>query len=705
MLAYYTKNGGADEVGDATLGIDALPKVTGGKRDLSDVTPPFVQFRWGMGVYLGENMDDRRITVPGVGDCLLLWEPGDPSPFQAANTYAFSIAAPSETSRITAFLEKKAAGTLEPANVNFKIDTTSKRVSLLVKDTDFREDFYNWYPFWTAPPEAPINLLYGPDRDALEGLLGLELVVQALQPVEGYVLGSEVVPGSVRVTVNGVEERRFTFDKSTGRLTFQVEIASTDRIEVRWRTADIGSAGGDVLLTWRDDIQLTESLGFWAAAGLRWNVGSGFTAGEPYSRSGAVVAAAGLEGSVGEFDWSVNAAGSFANPDTTGVVRLHGMEGHSLEVDLSEERAWPAAPPDADDDPELPDDDDGPLEGLHADNRGRLLYRDYWKHIGLGGFELQNRDWTAPLVEYDDGGRSGPYNVRGSSAGTSDGRSLVIEYDLPNGGDWVGTQLPVAAGSLPDLSTAKSITVRYQRLGLEGDVQLYMEVGAIGEDIDDDGAPDAEDSATSSGFPFNYDPSNLVKKLWVGAGPGMMGNRVKDSEDRDGSGTLTAEERLRIVQKTDSTDLRFTGAITDPDWSTYVFELGDADRAKLQQARSIRIVLIGLAPATSGRILIDRISIAGSAYWAESSNDTATVREVSEHLLGSDDPGEGNRLGDVEPEAMELFHTAGETQEVLAIALGCHGDRCHGDRVHDQTDRWHLVRYRGRVPQGNGQCP
>ena len=53
-----------------------------------------------------------------------------------------------------------------------------------------------------------------------------------------------------------------------------------------------------MLLTWRDEMPLAENIGLWVAAGLRWNVGTGFTAGEPYAIR-AVVAAAGIEGSVG----------------------------------------------------------------------------------------------------------------------------------------------------------------------------------------------------------------------------------------------------------------------------------------------------------------------------------------------------------------------------------------------------------------------
>jgi hypothetical protein len=650
VLAFYRK--GAFAVGDpdASMGVGALPDQTLGRRDLDK---PRIKFDWNLAGYLGENMVDRRIRVPDVigDDYLLLWEPGDLSPFQAANAYAFTFAPPADPARLRAFLEPKVAGAAPPQPILFLADPDLKVVNLLV-DRGFRSQGRNWYPFWKSPADDPVNLLYGPGRDSLDGLLDLELVVQSLQKVDGYVLGSDVVASSVRVTMNGLEERRFVFDGATGRITFQVEIAPSDRVEVRWRTADAAAAGGDLLLTWRDDVRLAQNLGLWVAAGLRWNVGSGLTAGEPYARSGALVAAAGLngtlEGTAGRLAWSVEAAGSFANPDTTGVVRLHGMEGDSLAVDLSEELAWPAAPP------EPP----GPLSAFDADSRGRLRYQDFRSYDAFGGVVLHDIDWPGAVPrEYETGGRPGPYEVLGSSAGSSTGKSLVLEYgtDIPLAiGEWVGTQLPLVAGSLADLSTAKSVTIRMKGVDLAGSAQVWIEIGAIGEDLDGDGVLDAEPSSTSTGFSFD-DTGNVVV-LKIGAGPRLEGNRIRDSEDRDGNGALTPENTARIVT--------LGPAAVSGSWAVFSFPLGDADRAKLEQARAIRIIVESTAAGTAGRVLIDQVAVAGSPYWVESSSGSVTVQEIAESLSAGD-PGPGNRLGDVEPEAMNLFHPDGGTQEVL----------------------------------------
>jgi hypothetical protein len=645
VLVFYHKGGLAVGTDDAGLGVDALPGETGGLRDLTALK---VRFYFDMPDYLGEDMNLRAVDVPGVGVCLLLWEPGDLTPFQAANAYAFTFAPPADPARLRAFLEPKVTGAEPPQPILFLADRDLKVVSLLV-DRDFRSQGRNWYPFWESPADDPVNLLYGPKRDSLAGLLDLELVVQSLQKVDGYVLGSDVVPSSVRVTVNGLEERRFEFDGATGRITFQVEIAPSDRTEVRWRTAD-AAAGGDLLLTWRDDVRLAEDLGLWVAAGLRWNVGSGLTAGEPYARSGALVAAAGLEGTLegaaGRLSWSVEAAGSFMNPDTTGVVRLHGMEGDSLAVDLSEELAWPSSPP-------------ADVTGWDYDvvptrlNRGKLLYRDYRSYDAFGGAVLHDIDWPdAVLTDYANGGRPGPYEVFGSSAGSTAGKSLVLEYDL-SAGEWVGTQVPVVAGNLADLSTAKSLSVRMRSTDPLGSF-VHVEVGAIGEDLDDDDVLDAEPSTTSTGFAFD-DTGNGVA-LKVGAGPRLEGNGQQDTEDRDGNGMLTPEDSRRVATWNEVT----VGSA----WQVFTFPLDDADRAKLEQARAIRITVESVGGA-AGRLLIDQVSVAGAAFWVDLPG-TATVREVAEPD-SADDPGPGNRLVDVQADAMRLFHPAGEAQEVLEI--------------------------------------
>ena len=644
VLVFYRK--GALKVGDPGMGVDGLPGQNGTRRDL---TAPDVTFLWDIGLtYLGSPVDLRKINLPTTGDCLLLWEPGDNSPFEACNTYGFSGTPPADVSRISFQLVEKSQGASPPTGLLYQVDVAARRFSVLVdRDLTGSHRFENFYPF----PD-PTGLLYGPRRDSLSGELGYEIAAQFLTPVDTYLLEADIVPGSVQVTVNGITETRFEVDAASGALTFHVEIQPTDRIEVRWRKASSGLSGGDLLFMARSRLPLSQAVALDLSAGLRWNADPWSFSPQPYARSGTLIAAAGLDGKGKNMTWSVHAGAAYTNPDTTGILRLFGMEGHSIGIDLSEEGAYPASPPYAE------------IAGLTQAKRGRLFYRDYRLYGALGSVSLQPIDWLAapPALPYSDGYRMGPYNVLGSSAGNGIGRSLVMDFDL-SAGEWVGAQLRTAGGSDVDLSDARAITIRLktQDVAPASDFQVHLQVGSLGEDLDGDSALDAEASSTAAGFTFHVSPTVRLK---VGAGPRLTGNGFLDSEDRNANEILDTEELSRVVT-VDPAELQFAG---DEPWRTVTHVLTDAERSRLLSARGVRLVISTTAPASSGRVLVDSLSIEKSPFWIETSPpgspDSLAVREVSERL-SLHDPGPGARFEDLYPGTMNQFHPGAERQEVL----------------------------------------
>jgi hypothetical protein len=655
VLAFYRK--GALQVGDPGMGVDGLPGQTGARRDLS---APEVTFEWGIGLtYLGSLVELRRINLPGIGDCLLLWEPGDASPFEICNTYQLAGTPPADVSRVSFDLVEKIVGAAPAQGILYEVDTAARQFSVLV-DRETRASFGNFYPF----PD-PTGLLYGPERNSLTGKLGYEIAAQFLTPVDAYLLEADIVPGSVQVTVNGVAETRFEVEPSSGALTFHVEIAPTDRIEVRWRKGGLGLSGGDLLFTARSSIPLSQAVALDLAAGLRWNVDPWSFSPQPYARSGTLIASAGLkgemQGAAGRgLTWSAQVGAAYTNPDTTGVLRLFGMEGHSMGVDLSEEAAYPASPPDPSTPPEP-----SVLVGLTKSNRGMLLYRDYRSYGALGSASLQSIDWLeAPAaLAYANGSRSGPYNVLGSSAGKTVGRSLVMDFDLLTG-EWAGAQMPIAGGGDVDLSDARSLTIRMKArdVAVSSDFQLHVQIGSVGEDLDDDSTLDEEVSATEDGFFFDLDPPS-GDRLKVGASPRLESNGIRDSEDRNANGILDAESPPRVVTIT-LPSLHLTG---DRDWMTAAYSFTDADRSRLLAARSVRLVITALS-GSIGRVLVDSVSIEKSPFWIETPALTGSVaaREVSEPL-SLHDPGPGARLEDMYPGTTDRFHPGAERQEVLEI--------------------------------------
>ncbi len=217
------------------------------------------------------------------------------------------------------------------------------------RDEDLRGNLRNLYPFLDEDLATtvfdPDNLLYGPNADPSPGYLQHDLRVSLLTPVSSFGLGADVVPGSVQVLRNGVAENRYEFDAAVGVVSFLTEIAPDDRLIISFRRKQSLAGNGDLLFVWGNTIPLGDAHTLQVASGLRWNVVPGTYTEEAYKRTGSALVSAGLQGEVGPLRYEVSAAAGFTNPDTTGRMRLLGMEGQGREISLSESTAWPAAPP------------------------------------------------------------------------------------------------------------------------------------------------------------------------------------------------------------------------------------------------------------------------------------------------------------------------------------------------------------------------
>ena len=138
-------------------------------------------------------MTHRKVTLAGVpAACLLLWEPGDNSPFELDSAYAFSANPPTDVSKITIKLHSINGAAVPSTSFIFQPDPPNKRFLVLQNQT-MRATFYNFYPF-----NYPTGLIYGPNRDSLSGGLGYDLSVQMLTPVNDLVLEANIEPGRSR---------------------------------------------------------------------------------------------------------------------------------------------------------------------------------------------------------------------------------------------------------------------------------------------------------------------------------------------------------------------------------------------------------------------------------------------------------------------------------------------------------------------------
>ena len=626
VLVYYRV--GFDEVGDPGLGIDALPRDAIGKIDPSPPPPPYVAFDWSLAGYLGQNMNDRRVTV-GTKDCLRLWKPGEFSPFEILGAYPTPGTVPAEASRMRVqVLAKGDPDTAVSSGVRFRLTPGTDYLTAYRSD-DLRGDLRNLVPFLDDGNLGledlfdPDNLLYGPSADPSPGYLRHELRVSLLTPVTVYGLGADVVPGSVQVLRNGVAENRFELDAGLGVVSFLTEIAPDDRLVITFRRRQSLAGNGDLLFVWGNTIPLGDAHTLQVATGLRWNAVPGGYTEEAYTRTGSALVSAGLQGEAGPLRYEVSAAAGFTNPDTTGRMRLLGMEGQGREIPLSESTAWPAAPP--------VNPNVAPFVRAPS-NRGLLYYKD---------------------LPYETGSKPGPYVAS---------ENLVLDFDLGSG-EWVGTQVPVSPGQgLADLSGLESVSMRYRATGasLTDSFQAYLQIGEIGEDLDADGVLDEEASASSAGFLFN-DNSAGGGILRVGSNADNQGNGRRDSEDVDGNGTLDPEDSGINPYLLVPLD---TGNITaaDTGWLAVSHPFDATERSRLSRVRSLRLLVVQTAGTPTGaRFEVERISLEGSLFHG---TGVTSVREIEEWASEDPPPAE---LEEAFPEVADTFHPYREVQKVLEV--------------------------------------
>ncbi len=664
VLVFYEKSG--TEVGDdpGYSVADAFPAQLSGKIDLNPISDP-EDFDWSLN-YLGQLLSDRRVTLtPSTRSYpyLRLYQPGEFSPFEILSRYSLDGTVPEDLSRLRVSVVRK--GNLSAAistEVGFRFAPGDDYIRGYYKpDPGLRDDFRNLYPFLDDTEASPIfdpeNLLYGPLADPKPGYVDYEILVSELTPVSGYRIGSDVVPGSVQILRNGITETRFDVDYQQGVITFLTEIAPDDRLVVSFRRKSSLANNGDILFAWGNTLSFSEALNLQLATGVRWNFLPGSYTDEAYSRTGSVVLSAGIDGTIGPLSYRASIGGAYTNPDTTGVMRLLGMESTGLEVYLSENTAYPAAPP-ADDSP-FPT----ALFGVLETNRGKLYYKDYRLYGFAGTSSLQDFSWSLPAEQdfpYETGSKPGPYLVAEGNPNLETSRSLVLDFDL-DPGEWVGIQLPVMPDvGLSDLSHLEGIALSYRARDISGSFDLYLQLGEISEDLDP-GEPsvdylDEELSENAAGFIFN-DIANLAD-LRVGSGPKNTGNGQLDSEDIDGNGFLDIAEGDIVTIPLNAP----TGS-----WQEFVDSFDATQKSQLRRVRSLRLIVVETSgAAASAKLLIDRISLTGTRFWVDDSSFSGTVgaREIEEWQSSVAPPLE---LEEQYSTVEEVFHPFGETQKVIEI--------------------------------------
>ncbi len=638
VLVYYTKNGLA--LGDPSLGKAFLPAVTGGHID-PESQP--TDFSWDA-VFMGNPMTDRKVIIEG-SEALMVYEPGSFSPFEVMNAYAPSFSIPKEDYSSIMYLVKKGSDTEKTGqSYYFTMDSENQRI-VVYKDSSEIRSVKNRYPFGSPYPS-----IY--EGGEIKELLQEEIYAAVLKETSLYTLPAKVVPGSVRITRNGMDETRYVVDYDTGIITFHTYIYPQDELEISYSTSESATAGGDVLFATGHSLVLADGLRLDVAAGLRWSLRQGGYSETPKEHPGAAVASAGLHYENDSIKALFDVGVSYATPDSTGRLRLFGMEATGITVPMSGENVFPSSIPFS------------PIDGISLTraNRGKLLFRDYRLYQAFGQSVLMPYTWTAfpaeQAVPYEAGRKPGPYTaLSDDQSGATE--ILVMEYSMTEEQKWIGAQVPVVGGSAPDLSGMTSLSFLVRMPESNGTVKVFVQVGAVSEDLDGDGVLDAETAASDTGYSFD-DPANGVQ-LYVGGGPKEKGNSILDSEDKDVNGLLDTDVDYLLVTK------ELTG-LSDA-WARAEIVLTDAERRRLSLCRAVRIIVLNEDGTTkSGKILVSPIRFQGAGFTSKiDSPGTIRIRELSEAETSSPLPS-AEQLDKVFPEVASVYHPNGEAQRILEVS-------------------------------------
>lgn len=196
------------------------------------------------------------------------------------------------------------------------------------------------------------------------------------------------------------------------------------------------------------------------------------------------------------------------------------------------------------------------------------------------------------------------------------GNVLVLDGEWEADNAWVGAQIPLretdTAGR--DISSYRALNLAWRWEGeIPSDVELSIEIGTLGEDLDGDGTLDAESSPYGGGFTF--DDSARGMTLTYGGGAPGKGNGFLDSEDTNGNEFLDDENDGLKVQFNIDTAGIYQDSYPTNQWNYIRLPLSPEKRAKLTSVNALRITAVNAgAGSRTGKLFVGDIFFEGSPW-------------------------------------------------------------------------------------------
>ncbi len=466
-----------------------------------------------------------------------------------------------------------------------------------------------------------------------------------------FQLDFNIVPGSDEVRVNGVKlsSSDYYIIYQTGTLYITRPLNENDVIEVSYEYKPFWGGSQKLAFGARGVYKPTNSF-YSIGSTLVYSVaqkpeGAPYVSSTPNSRilfdiDGNIDIKKMLGVKSSPFSASVSGeiAVSYDDPNSVDYAIVEDMEGASRGYSLTKnENAWYLSSPSTN------------IPGIYYTNRGKLLYKDYREYDINLHYELKHYDWdeipSDQIKDYAD--KPGPYLVSGGHLDPTEfpevfQTSLVLDYDFRSGGNWVGIITPIGGFAGVDLSKINEIYISCKGQSDEdgdnvyndelnnNEVEIYIEIGRLNEDLDGDGVLDYEYTRNQPGFDFNNPTNHSAVETHIGRGRLGEGNGRVDTEDLNKNGSLDTNESAVTFPSPDTTYITNL-TVSGDGWHQFelkIKSLSPEQISILQHATAIRII-IKKKKGSKGRILFDSIQLRSSS-WRDTYVDGVLIRNAEQ---------------------------------------------------------------------------
>jgi len=479
VLVYYTSGGNPVGSSGGMKNFIMSPDL----RDRPDPSGTLLPFAWDQqnpyDLNGGSFAETSLVQIEGV-NALMVHNKNEFSNFQMYNQYLYYKNLPEESWRTIVSLvdsEGLTDGDLPYVFLKETDELDNRILTVVVENTDARSP-WNRVPFAQGNPE-----IYGPGRVTDGDDVSREILIAVKKDSSNYYLGTNLISGSVKVYVNGVEDKSVSVDYDTGEVFFSRYIFPEDRINITYRTESSGLTGGDLFLAQGNRLFLSDKMTLELAESLRWTLPESQMTEESGESPGLIQLAGTWFYDSDRLDLSVSTGLNISTSDTAGNLRLLGMEESGFTFSVTEDQVvpselviTPSISPSLD-----------PLD------RKSLLYRDFEMSNNTGQTYLNSYSWSGADI---DSSREGPSVASSKEEDPFSSRVMVMSYDLGTDQWSAGDYLPVDSG-LVDLSGYSELSFYLYRQNVgEDNLHLELRAGENGEssDLDENGSVDAGDS-------------------------------------------------------------------------------------------------------------------------------------------------------------------------------------------------------------------